>query len=78
MEVQYPGVFWPISLINLLFNVVSIRVLENRQQGGERKITKGVGRRDQNHFIKICQRHKIGKKFLELQEILTVKKLHSA
>lgn len=37
-------------------------------------MTTGVGRRDRKHFINICQKHKIGKKIFELQEIWTVKK----
>lgn len=40
-------------------------------------MTKGVGRRVQNHFIKICQRHKIRKKIFELGETQTVKNLLS-
>lgn len=41
-------------------------------------MTKGVGRTDQNHFIKARQRHKIGKKIFELRETRTVRNLLSA
>jgi hypothetical protein len=30
-------------------------------------MTKGVKKKDQNHFIKICPKLKIGKKIFELQ-----------
>lgn len=38
-------------------------------------MTKGMGRRDQKHFINICQKHKIRKKIFELQETQMVKKI---
>lgn len=41
-------------------------------------MTKGMGRTDQKHFTKTCQRHKIGKKIFELRETQTVKNLLSA
>lgn len=40
-------------------------------------MTKGIGRRDQKHFINICQKHKIRKKIFELQETQKVKKKSS-